>query len=441
LTKLLRPGGVCLSLLIILLYGPTAIAVADTESNDSNSSHLDRHIEDGLSYLLSMVQQPGAVMDAARIDALLDYAGTDASGSGSCAPDKRAGGAGVCVGTGIEAPLERILRYAYNPQIPSYTMMPQLLRLSGWYPDSDLVVQNIKLWEALDGLDEPLLLRGREYEVTTPDTSTGGYYRYDLDRLLILMKHRGHPVMISVSKMVRPSDVGKRAVIVDDGNWTYFYSGQKGLSLHLLKWMDTFIYDASSVLIFKQTRDQQPHTKATLFKWLNAGWRGMNVVNPAQIRAGSVRFVQNMKQIVEFKDLPDAAVIARQYYQIRHTSISDLDGLIQHYALNFEQLAKARDAIPGDQFDRLVSNGGYARLLNREERIGVIMLECMKHYVGKTPLIPFDRSGAMSVGFIRERNTHEPVVSHRVSAGRPGTDSSRIARYSPLAAVARRQPQ
>jgi len=420
LIKPLHLGGVCLSLLILWAHGPAVNAAPDASSNVSNNTQLNRQVEDGLSYLLSMVQQPGAIFDAARIDALLDYAGIDASGSEPSAPAERSGGHGVCVGTDIDAPLERILRYAYNPQIPSYVIMPQLLRLSGWYPNSELVAQNIKLWDTLPGLDKPLLLRGREYEVTTPDTSTGGYYRYDLDRLLILLKHRGHPVMISVSKLVRPSDVGKRAVIVDDVNWTYFYSGQKGLSLQLLKWMETFIYDASSVLIFKQTRDQQPHTKATLFKWLNAGWKGMNVVNPAHIRAGSVRFVENIKQIVESDDLPDAATLARRYNQIRQTSNSDLDNLIQRYALNFEQLAKARNAISGDQFDQLLSNGGYARLLNREERIGVVILEYMKYNLGKIPLIPFDRGGSISVGLIRERNVHEPVISHRILAVRSG---------------------
>ena len=402
LIKLLRWGGIGLSLLILSTHGPEAHAVTEGGSNGSTDSQLDGPVEDGLSYLLSLMQQPGAVLDADRIDALLDYAGTDTTGSEPAAPAKRSGGPGVCVGTGIEAPLERILRYVYNPRIPSYVMMPQLLRLSGWYPDSDLVAHDVKLWDALPGLDKPLLLRGREYEVTTPDTSTGGYYRYDLNRLLILLKHRGQPVMISISKMVQPSDVGKRAVIVDDGNWTYFYSGQKGLSLQLLKWMDTFIYEASSVLIFKQTRDRQPHTDVTLFKWLKAGWKGMNVVNPAHIRAGSVRFVENIKQIVESEDLPDAVSIARQYNQIRQASNSDLDRLIQQYALNFEELAKARNAISGDQFDQLVSNGGYARLLNREERIGVVMLEYMKYNLGKTPLIPFDRSGSISVGLIEK---------------------------------------
>ncbi|MGW8188030.1 MAG: hypothetical protein ACWGNK_12210, partial [Desulfobacterales bacterium] len=221
-------------LVIILAVSITTFRLPGTQASEqqtTNSSHqatLSAEVENGLSYLIDLAQQPESVFDPNRVQALLEYAAAGDASARSADPAKRATGFGVCLRSVIQAPLERILRYGFNPKIPSYVILPKLLRLSGRYPESDLVTRDIEIWQSLSTLDKPLVLRGREYEVTTPDTSTGGYYRYDLDRLTILLQHRGSPLLISVSKMTRPSDVGKRAVIVDDPNWTYFYSGEKG---------------------------------------------------------------------------------------------------------------------------------------------------------------------------------------------------------------------
>jgi hypothetical protein len=273
-------------------------------------------------------------------------------------------------------------------------ILPKQLRLSGRYPESDLVARDIEIWKSLSTLDKPLVLRGREYEVTTPDTSTGGYYRYDLDRLTILLQHRSSPLLISVSKMTRPSDVGKRAVIVDDPNWTYFYSGEKGLSPAILKWMDTYIYDTASVMIFRPAGNNRNVTNVTLFKWLNAGWLGMNMVKPDHIRAGSKRFIENLKYVMESQDMPDDETLAQKYNQMRNLPDKNLDTLIKSYARNFEQYAMKHNELSEDRFSRLIRNGGYAQILNREERVGVLMVEFLKSQFGKQPLIDFGLAGS-----------------------------------------------
>ncbi|MGD8949693.1 MAG: hypothetical protein PVG62_03040 [Desulfobacterales bacterium] len=379
-----------------------------SEEQTTNSSHppaLAAEVENGLSYLIDLAQQPKSVFDPNRVQSLLEFAVAEDASARSADPAERASGFGVYLRSDIQAPLERILRYAFNPRIPSYVIIPKQLRLSGRYPESDLVTRDIKLWESLSTIDKPLVLRGREYEVTTPDTSTGGYYRYDQDRLIILLHHRGSPLLISVSKMTRPSDVGKRAVIVDDPNWTYFYSGQKGLSPAIIKWMDTFIYDTCSVMIFRPTGDNRRATNVTLFKWLNAGWLGMNVVKPGHIRAGSERFIENLKYVMESELMPDAGTLAQKYNQTRTLPDENLDPLIKNYARNFEQYAMKHKELSEDRFSRLIRNGGYARILNREERVGVLMLEFLKSQFGKQPLIDFDLADS----------NDEDLVSNRIA--------------------------
>jgi len=373
---------------------PITLASEQQSTNSSRQPALDAEVENGLSYLIDLAQQPETVFVPNRVQSLLEYTDADDASARSADPAKRASGYGVCVRSDIQAPLERILRYGFNPKIPSYVILPKQLRLSGRYPESDLVARDIKIWKSLSTLDKPLVLRGREYEVTTPDTSTGGYYRYDLDRLTILLQHRGSPLLISVSKMTRPSDVGKRAVIVDDPNWTYFYSGEKGLSPAILKWMDTFIYDTASVTIFRPAGNNRNVTNVTLFKWLNAGWLGMNMVKPGHIRAGSERFIENLKYVMESQDMPDDGTLAQKYNQMRNLPDENLDTLIKSYARNFERYAMKHNELSEDRFSRLIRNGGYAQILNREERVGVLMVEFLKNQFGKQPLIDFGLAGS-----------------------------------------------
>lgn len=386
--------------IIILALSITTFGLPITQASEqqsTNSSHqpaLDAEVENGLSYLIDLAQQPETVFDPNRVQSLLEYIVADDASARSADPAKRASGYGVCVRSDIQAPLERILRYGFNPKIPSYVILPKLLRLSGRYPESDLVARDVKIWNSLSTLDKPLVLRGREYEVTTPDTSTGGYYRYDLDRLTVLLNYRGSPLLISVSKMTHPSDVGKRAVIVDDPNWTYFYSGEKGLSPAILKWMDTFIYDTSSVMIFHPAGNNRNATNVTLFKWLNAGWLGMNMVKPGHIRAGSERFIENFKYVMESQEMPDDGTLAQKYNQMQTLPDENLDTLIKNYARNFEQYAVKHSELSEDRFSRLIRNGGYAQILNREERVGVLMVEFLKSQFGKQPLIDFDLAGS-----------------------------------------------
>jgi len=381
--------------LSITTFGlPITRASEQQSTNSSRQPALDAEVENGLSYLIDLAQQPETVFVPNRVQSLLEYTDADDASARSADPAKRASGYGVCVRSDIQAPLERILRYGFNPKIPSYVILPKQLRLSGRYPESDLVARDIEIWKSLSMLDKPLVLRGREYEVTTPDTSTGGYYRYDLDRLTILLQHRGSPLLISVSKIIRPSDVGKRAVIVDDPNWTYFYSGEKGLSPAILKWMDTFIYDTASVTIFRPAGNNRNVTNVTLFKWLNAGWLGMNMVKPGHIRAGSERFIENLKYVMESQDMPDDGTLAQKYKQMRNLPDENLDTLIKSYARNFEQYAMKHNELSEDRFSRLIRNGGYAQILNREERVGVLMVEFLKNQFGKQPLIDFGLAGS-----------------------------------------------
>ena len=356
-------------------------------SPEPGSAILSKEVESGLDYLLQLIGQRDAALDTGRVIPLIKFASRENYPFEKVQPSKRRSGKGICLKTNVAASLERILRYAYNPHIPSFVVFPSVLRLSGWYPESEIVAGNRQLWHELNNLKKPLLVRGREFEVNTPDSFSGVYYRYDLGRVLGLMKHNRGRVLISVSKMADKSEVGKKAVIIDDQNWNYFYSGIEGLNLKIFGGMDTYMYDSESVLIFYQADEEVPQTTVLLFKWLRAGWAGFNVVKPHHIYEGSTRFAAGLKAVMEADGLPAAEVFVERLNYLRNLSDMGIKAKIREYSSNFEKISKSHKDMAKPDFARIINGGGYAGVLNREERLGVLILECLKRYLGKPGLV------------------------------------------------------
>lgn len=389
--------GISIPVLLICLTG-TEIGWTKQENaiEAQDAGTLPKDAESGLGYLLSLVYNRGAAIDLKRVTPLLDLALNGDSEPNRLVPAKRASGSGGCIGVEIKAPLKRILRYAYNSQIPAFVVFPNALRISEWYAESDILTRRTELWEELPTLDKPILLWGREYEENTPDLFAGTYYRYNLKRLLILMNHRGKKVLISVSKMPRHSQIGKKAVILDDKNWNYFYSGIEGLNRPFMGGVDTYIYDTESVLILSETDSGVPTTSAILFKWLKAGWAGINMVKRNHIRKGSNRFFVGFKQVIESEALSGSDTLIKKVNHIKSLSDAEINAQIRSYSFNFERMAKNNKYMGKKDFARIIVGGGYAKVLKRPERVSVLTLECLKHQLGKPSLIKLDCRPSMA---------------------------------------------
>ena len=126
---------------------------------------------------------------------------------------------------------------------------------------------------------DPVVVRGVETVEITPDINTGTYYKYDLDRTMILFKHQGRNVFVSLSRQKGQSEVGKKGVVVgDDEDWNYLYSGEKGINKTGLGWVDSYMYGSSSIILFYEPDPDNPMVKCAVFKWLRAGWKKINMV-------------------------------------------------------------------------------------------------------------------------------------------------------------------
>ncbi len=293
------------------------------------------------------------------------------------APAKRFKGHGICLKQDVSSDLSTILRYFYNPEIPNYLLCPAVLRLSGWRDGSELLTRDTPLWDELETLDQPVLVRGQEFEVNTPDAFAEAYYRYDLKRLIVLLKYNGKNVAISISEQADKSDVGRKGAILNDKEWEYFYSGIEGLNKGLIGWMDSFMYKSASVQIFMENDAAAPNSSVFLFKWLNAGWAGMNVVKRSHIYDGSLRYARSFVKVLESTTLTPEEV-ADSLKDVRTLSTPEIDTLIKEYSKNFEIRFKDNPKLKSREYAKVIKDGKYFEVLDVDARKSVLALEKLK---------------------------------------------------------------
>ncbi len=385
---------VCFSLIMLVAsvlvvginLGECSSFLSKQEAKEKSVLKLSAPVEEGISHLISALSVKSEEFDTSKVKGLIQFVDSSAPTDKMIALPKRESLSGAGMRMNMKASLGRILEYAYNPEIPNYAIYPSVVRLSGWDPKSEFSVDNVQPWKHLDDPDLPKVWRGKEFEVNTPDSFGGAYYRYDLNRLLVLQKYEGRDVFLSVSRQDDKSSVGMKGLVIDDDQWNYFYSGIPGLTAGGMGWMDTFMYDSISVSVFIQDKDNPEYTVFYLFKWLRAGWAGLNVVRPKHIFEGSQRFANAFSSLMESKDLPEPAVFAEEVKSIGEMSDQKIDTFISEYAKSIETLA-SKNSVLSDKFPEVYEDGKYADSFTREERIGILVKEYVKRAMGKECLI------------------------------------------------------
>lgn len=369
---------------------------------------MPKEVENGFNYLFEMIHNRGAEFDASQVADMVDFvAGCDEDPRDM--EPKRRGGRGIALRMDLDCGLDRVVKYLYNPDIPNYVIVPSVLRLSGWEPGSDILNMKGNLWDRLGDLSKPVVLWGKEYESNTPDSFAGAYYRYDMFRLVVLMEHNGKKVLISVTEQDGDSDVGKKGAILDDQNWVYFYSGIEGLDRGLISWMDTYMYSSYSVQVYVE--NEPGKTRDVLFKWLKAGWSGLNVVMRKHFYEGALRFSESLKTVLESDVLPPSEELGAMIRNIEALPDEEVDRKIQSYAKTFELMNGNAEAFEKKSFAKILKDGGYANVLNREERIGILVMQKLKSILGKPAYV--DMSGSELADALNSETvtTAEPVAA------------------------------
>ena len=194
----------------------------------------------------------------------------------------------------MRVPLDRVLQYAFNPAIPWFATSPVLPAVDRLDPHRAALAGAAAALGADPQGGPPRSVRGEEVVENTPDLFSGSYYRYRLHRTLIAYTDGGRRTVISISRQVDASEIGKKGYTVGkDDDWTYFYSGEPGLTLGGLGWVKCRMFDSAGISIY--TEPEPGVVRLGNLKWIRAGWNGLNVVQNDHIYQGMMRFARDVQ--------------------------------------------------------------------------------------------------------------------------------------------------
>jgi hypothetical protein len=291
----------------------------------------------------------GADVDPTRVAALLEHVRLHPRASEAAFRYEDAPGAYQAFT--LDQSLQALLRYLYNPSIPEEALKPFSIRSSRWV---DEVPALRRLWQDPWPPASPVVLRGMQEDQTTPDQSTGGWYRMRLKRALILLPWGAGQAMVSVSVQQGPSEIGAKGYLAGpDADWSYLYTDDKGLTKTGLGWVESRILSNVSVAVYL-AEPGQPVVNG-IFQWMRAGWSGLSVVKTEHVRASLERYERELRRVLEAPGLPAPEVLEAWHAEIaRHDSEAlrrqwTWDGLVE---------PDAAVALP-TTLRRAVEDGGY----------------------------------------------------------------------------------
>jgi hypothetical protein len=278
----------------------------------------------------------------------------------------------------------RFLKYAYISQIPANLMRPSSTRYVLW-DDPRRESQTLPIsWKLVSSDDDPVIIRGFEHDSNTPDLTTGVYHEYDLARTLILFKHKGQQVLISISRQINQSDVGKKgAILGSDDDWNYYYSGEPGSFKAGMGWVKSYIYDFFSVVVYVESSASSNMLRTGTFQWIRAGWYGINFVQTSHIISGLKRFARNFKTILESPKLPTPNQMISIYQRL--STLPNRDLMEKYTALQQAQQSLAVQA--GKISAAETRRQGFHAHIPKEQIIEELMLEYIKIALGKRSLV------------------------------------------------------
>jgi hypothetical protein len=366
--------GMMLSLMA-MFQNQTALAVSLSDSSNP--------IPTAAMKLVQFCADPKAGLDAQAVSTLVNYVlGPKPNKEVDLPKLQECPGAYYEFDTKIS--LLSFMEYSYSPNIPSVLTRPSSMRYSLWTGSQGASQKIPSNWRVATTTGKPVINHWKQRDSNTPDLTTGIYYEYDLKRTLILLNHKGRQVLISISKQINQSDVGKKGVILgNDDDWNYYYSGDPGSSKAGIGWVKSYIYDFFSVGIYVESDASPTMVRSGVFQWIRAGWSGINFVQTDHIINGLKRYARSLKTILESPKLPTPNQMISTYQRLSALPNRDL---IERYAVlqqSQHSLAVQTGKIGTADIKR---QGSYADS-PKEQIIEELMLEYLKGILGKPSLV------------------------------------------------------
>ena len=373
----------CLIFLIILLI--LLVLSAGTAFSSSSEKKIPATVNPGLNHFLDMVT-PGSStsFNAEAVIPVLDFVSSNKSPDAVFVSDDSFKSPSAYIEMNLNLGMAEIIEVSYNPDIPSYIMTPSSMRLSYWKEFSQGAESLAGLWELLPDYEGPVVIRGVETVENTPDIHTGAYYKYDLERTMILFKHHGRNVFISLSRQIGNSLVGKKGVVLgDDQDWNYLYSGETGINKFGLGWVESYMYDSSSIIVYYETDPGKPLVRCAVFKWLRAGWKNINMVQNHHIYKGMRRWAADYKSIMEHPDFPGAEAMEHAWQRIAKLDPEELRRVNRLYYQSLQKRYNDDKSVASKWVADVLKDDSLVDNRDVHELRSVLVVEYLKSVLGK----------------------------------------------------------
>lgn len=402
--QFVRKGRYCITILLLLTWVlPVAAGDDDVIPQKTATAPAPGSIEDSFAYMAELAIAPAQTvpLTMTRLTPIVDYL-FEHRNSGRNLHSLPAMGSmsGAYHSFAIERPLATLLSYAYNPEIPQVAFRPTSIRLTYWTEiNGQRDAAFPRLWPQLSKTGNPIQLRGKELTEITPDLFSGAYFQYHLDTRIILMEHEGRRLFFSISKQPERSEVGKKGAIVGgDQTWNYLYASSTGLAKPGLGWVKSYIYDSVSVVIYAEPEAGKDRIEVGIFKWLNAGWGGINMVKPKHIHEGLIRFAEPFKELLERPNLPEPEWLATYFRPLSDMDTDDLRAQAHLYHQRLQDHYADQKPFSNAKLAKLFGDPAYADGLDRPQMEAMLAKDYAKPLFGKqslleTPPLKADASG------------------------------------------------
>lgn len=333
--------------------------------------------------LVEFCAAPKAGLDAQAVATLVDYVLETKSNKEDDLP-KLQDAPGAYYEFDTRVNFSSFLQYSYSNQIPSVLTSPASLRFSLWTCLPGELQKMPGSWKPVPPAGKPVIIHGVQRDGITPDLNTGVYYEYDLKKTFILLNHKGRQVLISISKQIDISGIGKKGVILgSDDDWNYYYSGVPGSTKTGLGWIKSYIYDFFSVGVYVESGSSPSMVRSGIFQWIRAGWSGINFVQTSHIIKGMKRNARNLKTILESPNLPAPNQIISTYQRL---SALPKNELIERYTV-LQQARQSLAAMSGKIDTKDIKKQDSFANTPKNQIIEELMLEYFKITLGKSSLL------------------------------------------------------
>jgi hypothetical protein len=381
MTSRLKMGCQCALILLVLMF--QAASVCDAES--LTEIQVPESLSPELKYLLDLADPENhQSFQPAKVTKLLEFLEEPKDPRALYFVNSQFGSPSAYFDFDIRQHFDQFLKYAFNPDIPGYLTSPSSTRLSHWNQVQGTDRRLPALWNVLENLEAPIVVKGLESFENTPDVFSGAYYRYQLYRTLILLKVNNRKMLISISKQTGTSEVGMKGYVLgSDDNWDYFYSGKPGLTVPGLGWVRSHMYDSYGINIYSEMDPDAPLLRCGAFRWIRAGWSKINVVKKHHIHNGIKRFAKPFKEILEHPSLPSISALRDTYSFIQALSEDELKKRVKTYLSILENRYGHEYRPPRRWAPQVFKDKKPWFQMSTESMQAVLMAEYMKHALGK----------------------------------------------------------